>query len=96
MAVAIAVLDTAVISPLALTVKLGTVLALPKAPTFELTVANVNAADISTEPLTEDNVAVPSPVKLRSLGVDHTLELEALPTKLPYTVVTFRFLFKLV
>ena len=72
----------------------GTTVEDPKDPTLLFTVANVIAVDTLAVPSTADRVAVASPVKLKLRAVAHFVAVEALPDSAPYTVPTFRSLFK--
>lgn len=90
-AVGIAVLEAAVIKPLAFTVKLGTEVPLPKLPTLLLTVASVPAAVTLPEPSKLGLVYVKSPVMAIVREVANAVAVLALPLSAPNTVVTLRF-----
>ena len=64
-----AAVETAVTSPLPFTVTTGISVVEPNEPVLLLTVASVSAADTLELPSNPESVAVPSPVRLKSLAV---------------------------
>ena len=85
-AVGIAVAPAAVIRPLALTVKLGTLVPLPKLPVFELTVASVSAALTAALP-SKLTVQAASPLAVIARAVLSFVAVEALPVNAPTKLV---------
>jgi hypothetical protein len=86
LAVGIAVVDTAVTRPLPFTVMVGTVVELPNAPVFELTVASVSAALTATLPSNE-TVHDASPVAVIERAVASVVAVVALPVSAPVKLV---------
>jgi len=86
-AVGIALVLAAVIKPLPLTVKLGTLVELPKLPVFELTVARVPAAVTLPLPSKLGLVYARSPVIAIVREVASAVAVEALPTSAPRKLV---------
>ena len=82
----IVAVETAVTSPLALTVIIGTKVADPNEPTFELTVANV--AFVIAVPVVPDSVKSPPVTEIDPLGIVTAVVDIAVTKPFALTVIT--------
>ena len=89
--VTIAAVDTAVTSPLALTVITGIAVVVPKLPTLLLTVARVETKPTTADPLKATLGAVISPDTEKFLAVARVVAVLALPVSAPVIVPAVKF-----